>query len=143
MRRSIIGLVLLACALPALADDKADWKKLEGDWTPVGMELGGTKWNAEQFKGSKLTITEGKYSLLFGGQADKGDVKIDSAKKPKAMDITGTEGPNKGKTIPAIYDFEDGVLKICYALKGTDRPGEFKTTKENEFFLAVYKRDKK
>ena len=49
-------------------------------------------------------------------------VKLDSAKKPRAMDIVGTKGPNQGKTIPAIYEFTDTTLRVCYDLSGKARP---------------------
>src|SRR4051794_40819519 len=34
------------------------------------------------------------------------------------MDITGTSGPNKGKTILAIYEQKGDTLRICYDLSG-------------------------
>ena len=72
MHRRLLLLIAMFFALPAFADDKADWKKLEGDWTPIGMELAGNKFSAEQYKDCRLTITEGKYNLVFGGQTDLG-----------------------------------------------------------------------
>jgi uncharacterized protein (TIGR03067 family) len=58
------------------------------------------------------------------------------------MDITGTEGPNKGKTILAIYEITDDTLRICYDLSGKARPTEFKTTKGTKLFLVTYNREK-
>ena len=29
---------------------------------------------------------------------------------PKAMEVTGTDGPNKGKTFPAIYELKGDTL---------------------------------
>jgi hypothetical protein len=57
------------------------------------------------------------------------------------MDIVGTEGPNKGKTFPAIYELEGDTLRICYALEGTKRPTEFKVTGE-KVLLVTYKKTK-
>ena len=34
------------------------------------------------------------------------------------MTITGTEGPNRGKTFPAIYELKDDTLRICDDLSG-------------------------
>ena len=47
--------------------------------------------------------------------------------EPKAMDITGTEGPNVGRTILAIYERNGDVLRVCYDLAGKTRPTEFET----------------
>jgi uncharacterized protein (TIGR03067 family) len=40
-------------------------------------------------------------------------VKLDPAKKPRAMDVAGTKGPNKDKTIRAIYELTDTTLRVC------------------------------
>jgi uncharacterized protein (TIGR03067 family) len=58
------------------------------------------------------------------------------------MDITGTEGPNKGKTMLAIYELEGDSMKVCYDMSGKERPTEFKTKPGTAQFLAKYKREK-
>lgn len=63
-------------------------------------------------------------SSLNRGQ---GIVKLDPSAKPKAMDITGTESPNKGEKIPAIFALGGDRLKVCYDLSGKSRLKEFKT----------------
>ncbi len=131
---------LLASPLLAWADD---WKKLEGSWVPMAMELGGQKFDAAMLKDTKLTLTKEKYELESPNVKDKGDIKADDSKKPKEMDIVSKEGPNKDKTILAIYSFEGDILKVCYGLDGKTRPGEFKTSKDDGFFMAVYKRERK
>ncbi|QVL30890.1 TIGR03067 domain-containing protein [Telmatocola sphagniphila] len=136
-------LVILVLSVSAQADD---WKTLEGVWIPVGMELGGQKFEVGQLKDSKLKLTKDKYELVFQAINDKGDIKLDSTMKPKQMDITSREGTvkeNKDKTLLAIYEVNGDYLRVCYALEGTTRPTEFKTTKDNGFFLAEYKREKK
>ena len=108
------------------ADSTADeWNKLTGTWKVDAATFNGNDATAT-FKTAVLTIEEGKYKLAFAG-TDAGTLKIDPAKKPKAMTIMGTEGPNKGKTIPAIYEIDGDTLKICYALGGAkEAPTEFK-----------------
>ena len=59
------------------------------------------------------------------------------------MTITGTDGPSKGKTLPAVYEVDGDSLKVCYTLDGKDPPTEFKSTAENKTLLVTYKRDKK
>ena len=63
--------------------------------------------------------------------------------KPKGMDIIGIEGPNQGKTFPAIYEFSGNILMICYDLEGKKKPDAFKSTLGSQTFLAIYKREKK
>jgi uncharacterized protein (TIGR03067 family) len=127
----------------ARADGAADeWKKLAGTWRVDAATYGG-KDATSTFKAAVLTIEEGKYKLVFGS-TDAGTLTIDPSKKPKSMTIMGTEGPNKDKTIPCIYEIDGDTLKICYALGGAkEAPTEFKSTAENKALLMTYKREKK
>jgi len=56
------------------------------------------------------------------------------------MAITGTEGPNSGRTFPAIYELEGDTLRICYDLSGVKRPTEFKSIAGTRLYLVTYVR---
>lgn len=145
MTRSLCVTLFLALFLPCIsrADDaKDEAKSLDGTWLASAAELAGGEFPDEVRKTIKLVIGDGKYTVTVGTNPDKGTVKLDPSKKPKAMDITGTEGPNKGKTFLAIYEKTDDTLKICYDLSGKARPTEFKTKKGTQLFLVTYKREK-
>ena len=119
-----------------------DAKSMDGTWLPSAAELGGEKFPDEIRKTMKLVLEDGKYTVTVGKNPDRGTVKVDSSKKPKELDIVGTEGPNKGKTILAIYELTDDTLRICYDLSFKARPTEFKTSKETKLFLVTYTREK-
>ena len=143
IRRAIAALVLVFCLTSAArCDEKAELKKLEGTWLPSTGEIGGRKLPDEQIKAIKLVISDGKYAVSVSGQDDKGTLKVDPNAKPATMDIVGTDGPNKGKTYPAIYDLSGDALKICYALEGKDRPSKFETKPGTALFLVTYQRQK-
>ena len=59
------------------------------------------------------------------------------------MDIKGTDGPNKGKTIKTIYKLDGDTLTVCYELGDGDRPTKFETKADTKQLLANYKREKK
>jgi uncharacterized protein (TIGR03067 family) len=80
--------------------------------------------------------------VTAGAQTDQGTVKLESSAKPKAMMITGAEGPNKGKTLPAIYEVNGDTLRVCYNLGGQERPTAFETKAGTQQFLVTYKREK-
>jgi uncharacterized protein (TIGR03067 family) len=135
-------LVLSFACLSRGDEAKQGAKSMDGTWLPSAAELGGEKVPDEVRKTIKLVIDDGKYAVTVGKNADRGTVKIDPSKKPKEMDIIGTEGPNKGKTILAIYEMTDDTLRICYDLSGKARPSEFKTAKDTNLYLVTYKREK-
>jgi uncharacterized protein (TIGR03067 family) len=116
---------------------------LEGTWLPSAAELGGKAFPDEVRKTIKLVVKGDKYTVTVGKQVDRGTVKLNPKAKPKALDITGTEGPNKGKTIQAIYERDGDTLRVCYDLSGKSRPAEFKTRAGTQLFLVTYKRQKR
>jgi hypothetical protein len=117
--------------------------ELTGTWKPVEVELAGTKLPEAAFAAWRLELGKGTYALKGAESPDSGTVKVDTTKKPMTMDVTGADGPNKGKTYPAIYELKDDTLKICYDLSGKSRPTEFKTEKQTKLYLVTYKREKK
>ena len=116
-----------------MAEDK---NTIEGTWVIVAAELSGQK--LDSIRGTKLVLTAGRYQY----QNDKGEYKLYPAEAAKAMDIVGLEGPNKGKTLLAIYELDGDKLTICYALTGQARPKEFKTEAGSRQFLAIYERER-
>ncbi len=146
--RVFAALFLSLFVLPLLVADidgqdvNSEIKAINGNWRPISAELAGMKLSEVQFSTITLVIKDGNYTVQAGKTEDKGALKIDPAKKPKAMDIVGTDGPNKGKTLLAIYEIDKDSLRICYDLGGKNRPTEFATSKEKPYFLAVYRRAK-
>ena len=145
MMRSVVvaAALVVLCAVGAFgADAKEDAKMLEGIWIPVTGELAGEKFPDEILKTIKLEIKGDKWTVTVDKATDKGTATIDATKKPKEMDLVGTEGPNKDKKILAIYELTDDTLKICYALDGKERPKAFATKQGTMGFMLTYKRQK-
>ena len=142
MVRFLLFLSLFFLAIPALAEDAKE-PTLDGTWLPASAELGGMPFPEEIRKTIKLELKGDNYTATIGPTVDKGTVKRNPATKPKQMDITGVEGPTKGKTIPAIYEHDGDTLRVCYDLSGKGHPTEFKTTAGSLLYLVTYKREKK
>ena len=144
--RLVVRLFILSCAVLFQGTNHLwadDLKEMQGVWNPVSAELGSQRLSADQLKSMRLKIQDGNYEVVVGDKADRGTLKIADDAKPPSLDIVGTEGPNKGKTILAIYDLKGDTLRICYALsKETKRPTEFKTGGIDSVFLVTYKRVK-
>ena len=69
--------------------------------------------------------------------------KIDPTKSPKTIDVTMTEGPNKGAIMLGIYEIDGDTLKVCFDAEVKKRPTEFKSPAGSETFVNVHKRVKK
>ena len=122
-------------------DNQEALKKLNGEWAVASMEMMGKQMPAEAVKKIRLINTDGEY-LVRAESDDKGSVSVDAAKSPKQMTIKGSDGPNKGKTLLAIYELKEDELKICYDLSGKEFPKEFKTEPGKLLMMAVYKKVK-
>src|SRR5438874_7942464 len=151
-----IALVTLLCTLVltasggtgARADDKAEvekeLKKFQGTWTFESVETGGKEGPAAEFKGMTVTFEGDKFTVKKGDEVIQvGTQKLDPSKSPKAIDVTITEGPNKGAVMLGIYEIDADTLKVCFDAQGKKRPTEFKSAPGSENFVNVHKRVKK
>src|SRR5260221_4964176 len=136
--------VTISTSLNALAAESPDRdaKAVQGTWKPVKAELAGQPMADAVMKSISLKLDHGKYEVFVGDAPDRGTYTLDSTTKPKSMTITGTEGPNNGKTFPAIYEVQADTLRICYDLSGAKRPTEFKTMAGTKLYLVTYIRKK-
>lgn len=140
-RIGFIAVALAALTAFARADDA---KSLQGLWKPEKAELAGKSMPDAAINAITLKINGDKYEVTVEGQGpDKGTCKLDTKAKPKRMSISSTEGANKGKTFPAIYEVKGDTLKVCYDLSGKDYPTEFKSAPKSMLYLVTYKRQKK
>jgi uncharacterized protein (TIGR03067 family) len=151
-----LSLVALSCAIGfaalggsgSLADDKADLekevKKFQGAWTIESSVTGGKELTADELKGFILTFEGNKHTLKKGDDVFQvGTQKIDPSKSPKTIDVTMTEGSNKGAVMLGIYEFDGDTMKVCFDPQGKKRPTEFKSAAGSENFVNVHKRVKK
>jgi uncharacterized protein (TIGR03067 family) len=135
-----IGLAVAASLSALAADPPDDAKAVQGSWTPAKADLGGQPMPEAVLKSISLKLDHGKYEVFVGVNPDRGTYTLDATSKPKGMTITGTEGPNRGKTFPAIYELKGDTLQICYDLSGAKRPAEFKSIVGTRLYLVTYQR---
>ena len=147
--KNIINLVyvcatlVLGASLNVLAADSLDdARAVQGNWKPIKAELAGQPMAGEILQTISLKLDQGKYEVFVGEAPDRGTYTIDSTTSPKSMTVIGTEGPNRGRTFPAIYEIKAGTLRICYDLSGAKRPAEFKSLPGTKLYLVTYQLQK-
>ncbi len=113
----------------------------EGNWKATAATLAGAPFPSSVTDSIALTVTGEQYEVNVGGNPDKGKCTVDRTTSPNRMTITGTDGPNAGKTFLAVFDFpEANQMRVCYDLTGAAFPNTFKSTADNGLFLVVYSR---
>jgi uncharacterized protein (TIGR03067 family) len=144
MRKCLLCVCLAVLASPTVfaADPPADAKAIQGTWSPIKAELGGQPQPDAILKTISLKLTDGKYEVFVGNAPDNGTYTVDSSTTPKSITVTGTDGPNRGRTFPSIYELDGDMLRICYDLSGKKRPTEFKSLPDTKLYLVTYARKK-
>ena len=150
-----ITLVTLLCTLGlvasdgagARAEDKAavekELKKFQGTWVFESVEAGGKEVPAAELKGITVTFKGDKYTVKKGDEVTEAATqRLDPSKSPKTLDVTVTEGPNKGAVMLGIYEITADTLRVCFDPDGKNRPTQFKSASGSQT-LVVHKRVKK
>jgi len=138
--------LLAGAVLPLLASRVAappqtrNVSMIDGTWVPAAATMGGQPFPAALLTSMQLVVKDGQYVVTVAGQIDRGTVTIDTSTTPMAMTVSGVEGPNEGKTYPAIFAVVGETLRICYDLSGRQRPTAFASPPGSMHFLVDYRR---
>ena len=138
----IVAILCAGCAtmFTGSREVPSEAKAIQGNWRPAKAVLSGEPMADAVLKIISLKMDDGRYEVFVGGNPDRGTSTLDPATELKAMNVTGTEGPNVGKTFPAIYELNGDTLRICYDLSGVNRPAEFKSMAGTKLYLVTYNR---
>ncbi len=110
---------------------------LTGTWEMIRAESGGEHSLELLALRVELELAATRYTVRFGGEiADRGTLAIASS---SALTLTGTEGPNLGRTIPCLYQIAGDRLRICYGMDGT-APEKFARPAGSSHYLVTYRR---
>src|SRR5947207_14754618 len=86
---------------------KKDKNQLQGRWQVIESEAKGEKAKAEEIATLEIIFTDDNIKVKEADKVqEKFGFKIDPTLKPKTMDLTIADGPNKGRTDRAIYELD-------------------------------------
>ncbi len=136
---ALVTLGLLVAGSSAGLGDEPAAAALQGVWEATAATLAGEPMTETVRQSIQLEVKGDRYTVLVGGQADRGTCKLGPEARPRTLDITGTEGPNEGKTILAIYERQGDTLRVCYDLGGRARPDTFESPAGSTRFLVEYR----
>ncbi len=80
---------------------KTDLQKFQRTWTVVSLTDNGKTMPAEGHNKARMVVKGTEWIMKMGDRiVEKGTLRIDPAKKPRAIDFTVTEGPRQGEGLP-------------------------------------------
>ena len=144
----IAGLALAACSaetpppepvaaaeVPA-ASVPYETGSLDGEWQPSAMIVSGASVPDAMREAMTLVIDGDSYRVISGEEIDRGALDIDSIAQPPRMTVTSANG----RSLKAIYRFEEGDLIVAYDLQGEQFPTAFESGVGSQQMLARYHR---
>lgn len=138
---AVVGIGLFTWAIAAGDDAKTDLDQFQGTWVSVEYVVDGKPWGEKERRTLKLTVKGNRSTFTVGDTSRHGDYQLNPGKSPKELDILLTDGPDRGKVKPAIYEFEGDRLRICLSATGAkERPKEFASKPRQGVTLEVWKR---
>jgi uncharacterized protein (TIGR03067 family) len=112
--------------------------KLDGTWVPVAANVSGQQLPVTQLRVALLIIESDTYRIVdrTSQVVDCGELRLDEAVVPCALDIIGLEGPNAGRRMCAIIELDGDRLCVCYDLEQQQRPRTMRPV-EGQLLLSI------
>jgi uncharacterized protein (TIGR03067 family) len=145
VRRALLAALagLLAAADGAGDRAAAELKKLDGNWVVKALTVDGREAPEGVIAGWRMTVKDGRYSLLQGDKEQAAGVfRVHPDKRPPWIDAKITAGPDKGKNEVGVYELEGDRLRTCFAKSTRYRPAELVSPEGSGLELASFERQK-
>jgi uncharacterized protein (TIGR03067 family) len=142
--RLAASVVIVAAGAAAVAASPGrDADRLQGHWEMSALVVNGEKRPAELIKSGKLDVKGERYTVDLGGSVATMTVKLDETKTPKQIELTPTEGDQKGKPSLGIYKIEGDTFTMCReSVPNGKRPTAFASPAGAGQILVSWRRTK-
>jgi uncharacterized protein (TIGR03067 family) len=119
---------------------RAELGRFEGSWRFDSVVAEGKAVPVDGFKGIRLVLKGDRFTLIEPRASYGGTYTVDPIARPKTIDVTFTEGPEKGQSCYGIYELEGDTYTVCMGLTGKPRPTEFASKPGSGHVFEVLKR---
>ena|ERR1019366_1398835 len=115
---------------------------LDGTWVPVAADVSGHPLAVAQLRVARLVIEHDRYRIVDHAEqvADSGELQVDPAAFPCALDLIGMHAPHAGKRMLAIIERAGNRLCICYDLEHCERPRSLRPVADQLLLSITYVR---
>lgn len=113
--------------------------ELQGVWQAVSVVVSGQRIDDSDVKSIRLTLSGDRFTTRRGGET-LFDSSYSADAKRGEIEMIGSGGDFEGKPARGIYEFEEELLRLCYAMPGFARPSAFKSEAGSGVFLIELRR---
>ncbi len=136
----LLVIAILSLAAGDTADAKKELEKFAGTWESSELIYNGKEHKLKfkiVFKGDQGVVQDNE---KVTNEYARIKFQLDSAAKPRAMDITIVAGSQTDAKLEGIYELKGDELRICAKVFGNDRPTEFAAPDGSSIVLLTLKR---
>ena len=137
----VVAVVLMGADQPKSKEVAAEEKRFEGTWRFASLEIEGKALPKDAFSKAKLVLKGDTHTYSNPSSTSHGTFVVNPDVKPKTLDVTFSDGPEKGNTLHGIYELEADTYRLCISLGGKPRPMAFVSEPGSGHVLEVLKRE--
>jgi uncharacterized protein (TIGR03067 family) len=119
--------------------DAGEHTAIEGEWQMVSAVLNGKRLPDNMVRWCKR-LSHGNVTQIVAGPQTMLDARFRLDPIRGEIDYVNRSGVSKGKAQAGIYDLVDGILRICTAAPGDERPAKFESSKGDGRSFTVWRR---
>ncbi len=127
MKRHLLVLgsaLILLGADPAADQTQKELARFQGIWMITNSEQDGRA--DPSVKDTRVIISADEFTTKVADRPLRhGTIKFDPAKQPKTIDLTYTDGPQKGQSSFGIYRLDGDSWTLAFSIPGKARPTSF------------------
>jgi uncharacterized protein (TIGR03067 family) len=115
---------------------------LAGTWVPVAADVSGRQLVVQELRVARFVIERDSYRIIDHADqvVDSGELRLDEAAFPLALDLVGRHGPHAGKRLLAIIEVDGDRLCVCYDLERSERPASMRPEIDQLLLSITYVR---
>lgn len=138
--RLVIAAALLCTGVVFAGEPQDDQKAFQGTWTIVHHKKEGEK---EPVTAPTVVFSGNRYTIKAGEKVvEEGTFKVDGSKSPKQIEVSTTEGMDKGKKWHGVYEVQGDTLRAVVGPADKERPTKYDNPPEGVRSFQL-KREKK
>jgi len=129
--RTLVAACLISGLFLAIEDQPTpqETAAMQGTWKIESFINNGDTLSNDTFSSWRRIVKDDRVTWKRGDEVlVELSIKYNPRVKPMTLDSTIQSGDGKGQTLLAIYELNDGELRVCAAPPGKPRPRDFSST---------------